>query len=36
LSDAFPIQNVLKERDALLPLHFNFALEYAMRRVQKN
>jgi hypothetical protein len=34
-SDAFPIQNDLKKGDALLPLHFNFALEYAIRKVQE-
>jgi hypothetical protein len=28
LSDSFPIQNDLKQGDALLPLLFNFALEY--------
>jgi hypothetical protein len=27
LSDNFSIQNGLKQGDALLPLHFNFALE---------
>jgi hypothetical protein len=27
LSDSFPIQNGLKEEDALSPLLFNFALE---------
>jgi hypothetical protein len=27
VSDAFPIQNGLKQGDALTPLHFNFALE---------
>jgi hypothetical protein len=32
----FPIQNGLKQGDALLPLHFNFALEYAIKKVQKN
>jgi hypothetical protein len=35
LSDSFPIQNGLKEGDALSPLIFNFALEYAIRRVQE-
>jgi hypothetical protein len=29
LSDSFPIQNGLKQGDALSPLLFNFALEYA-------
>jgi hypothetical protein len=33
LSDMFPIMNVSKQGDALLPLLFNFALEYAIRRV---
>ena len=34
LSNMFPIRNGLKHGDALLPLLFNFALEYAIRRVQ--
>jgi len=33
LSDMFPIRNGLKQGDALSPLLFNFALEYAIRRV---
>jgi len=30
-SDRFPIRNGLKQGDALSPLIFNFALEYAIR-----
>jgi len=33
LSDLFPIKNVLKQGNVLTPLYFNFALEYAIRRV---
>ena len=36
MSDIFLIRNGLKQRDALLPLLFNFALEYAIMRVQVN
>jgi len=33
LSEMFPIRNGLKQGDALSPLLFNFALEYAIKRV---
>jgi sorting nexin-29 len=36
LSRMFPIRNGLKQRDGLSPLLFNFALEYAIKRVQVN
>jgi hypothetical protein len=36
LSHNFPIQNGLKQGDALSPLFFNFASEYAIRKVQEN
>jgi hypothetical protein len=35
-SDTFPIQNGLKQGDDLSPLFFNFALEYAIRKVPEN
>jgi len=35
LCNAFPIQNGLKKRRALFPLLLNFALNYAIRKVQE-
>jgi hypothetical protein len=35
LSDRFPIQNGLKQEDALSPLLFKFALEYVVRKVEE-
>ena len=34
--DMLPVKNGLKQGNALLPLLFNSALEYAIRRVQAN
>jgi hypothetical protein len=36
LSYAFPIQNGLKQGEALYPLLFSVTVEYAIRTVQKN
>jgi hypothetical protein len=38
LSDTFPIrnQNVLRQEVRLSPLFFNFALEYAIRKIDEN
>jgi hypothetical protein len=36
LSDSAPIHNGLKQGDALSPLLFNVALEYAIKKVQEN
>jgi len=36
VSDMFLIRNGLKQGDAVSPTLFNFALEYAVRRVQVN
>ena len=36
VSDRLPIRNGLKQGDALSPMLFNFAFEYAIRRVQVN
>ena len=35
LSSSFPIENGLKQGDALSPLLFNFALENAINKVQE-
>jgi hypothetical protein len=35
VSDSFPIQNGLKQGDAISPLVLNFALEYGIRKVQE-
>ena len=36
LSQKFPIGNGLKQREALLPLLIDFALEFVIRKVQVN
>jgi hypothetical protein len=36
VTDRFPFRNGLKQGDALSPMLFNFALEYAIMRVQVN
>ena len=36
LSDMFPVNNVLKQGDALASLLFNIVVEYVIRRVQVN
>jgi hypothetical protein len=36
LPDSFPIQNGLKQGDALSPPLFPYALLYSIRKVQKN
>jgi hypothetical protein len=36
LADMFPLNNVFKKGNALSPLCFSFALEYAIRRVKAN
>jgi hypothetical protein len=36
LCESFPMQNSLKQGEALSPLCFNFALEYAIKKVLEN
>ena len=35
VSDVFPFKNGLKQGDALTPLLFNLAVEYAIRRLEE-
>jgi hypothetical protein len=35
LSDNFPIQNIIKQGDALLPLCVNLPLEYTIWKIQE-
>jgi hypothetical protein len=36
ICDTFPLQNDIKEADDVLPLLFNFALEYAIRKAHED
>jgi hypothetical protein len=36
LSDKFPIQNGLKQGDALSPLLFNFVSKHSIKKIQEN
>jgi hypothetical protein len=36
LSDIIPIENGLKQTDAVLPLLFNLSFEYTCKKVQEN
>jgi len=36
MSDIFEIRNGLKQGDALSPLLFNFALEYAIQKIKED
>jgi len=36
ISEAFPVQNGLQQGHDLLPMLFNFALEYTTVKVQEN